>query len=66
MKIALVVSVALVLGSASCVSPTEPSGVTQYECSTQLRCSYPAPFYQRECRIDHYFQSSPCPATPIP
>jgi hypothetical protein len=65
MKLTLVVVVALV--SASCIgNPTEPSGVTQYECSTQLRCSYPAPYYQRECRIDHYFSVEPCPATPIP
>ena len=51
----------------SCVgNPTAPSAAGPWICTTQERCSYPAPFYQRECRRDSYVSQTPCPATPIP
>ena len=56
----------LIVVSSSCVgSPTAPSA-KEWICQTAERCSYPAPYYQRECRRDMYTSSKPCPATPIP
>lgn len=64
MKALLVV---VLVSSASCVgNPTSPSAVGPWICQTQERCSYPAPFYQRTCRVDQYVSQAPCPATPIP
>lgn len=64
MRIALVLAVLLV--SSSCVGPTAPSTAGPWICQTQERCSYPAPFYQRECRRDSYVSQTPCPSVPIP
>ena len=55
----------VLVSSTSCVSPTAPSA-KEWICTTQERCSYPAPFYQRTCRVDQYVSQAPCPATPIP
>jgi hypothetical protein len=49
-----------------CTSPTSPSTAGPWICTTQERCSYPAPYYQRECRRDQYVSEKPCPAVPIP
>jgi hypothetical protein len=66
-KAKLVLVLAVVLGSASCVAPTAPSEkVGPWICQTQERCSYSAPYYVRECRRDQYISQTPCPATPIP
>jgi hypothetical protein len=65
LKAAKVMLVAARLSSVSCVgNPAAPSG--PFICQTQQRCSYPAPYYQRTCRVDQYVSQAPCPATPIP
>jgi hypothetical protein len=65
LKVAKVILVAAFLSSVSCVSPTSPSA-KEWICTTQERCSYPGPTYQRTCRVDQYVSDRPCPATPIP
>jgi hypothetical protein len=56
-------AVALLLGSGGCVSPTAPT--QEFVCSTQPRGYYNPATGVTTMEVDHYAQSTPCPAVPI-